>query len=1695
MNIASMVKVRRRKMLAASVAVVSALSLSKLPTYAGISIVDPSTNFGIGYNTGGSANDGADGTITQSDTFTVSPTANVLVVQFGELYQPGDNPNVAITWTPTGGTAQPLSLGIQQISAATSHVLSEVLYLNTPVAGSGTLGISAFGRTDEVGAFTLNGVNTAIAPVVQGVDGGTTSDSITLGAGTSSGSFAAVAEGFRVNAGGTTPFTLTSTSGTATQQYSNIDAPDSVAQYGGGVVSGLGAGASTITESDTNVTSRNELAVAVFTPLPNAGPFTWVGGGGSGGNASWDTTATTTNWKLTASGAPTAYTDGGFVTFDDNGANPNITIASPGVNPLSITFANLMNAYTLSGSPIGNSGANPTTITLTGGGAVTLNGSNTYTGGTTITNGMLTAGSNTALGTGPVTMAAGNSLNFTSNNPTIGSLGGAGTVTLGQSTAGTTALVINGTLATFAGTINDLNTGLGEIGSLTISGTGVMTLSAPAGSTYSGGTTVGPGELMVTNTSGSATGTGGVTVNGPGILAGSGFIVPTGGLSAGGVTLGSGSHLAPHVSATVGSTLTLGSATAQTTFSLNTGVVLDYNLAGIGSSDTVNVNGNLALGTAAANTLNITRLAGLADGNYPIVSFTGTLSGSTTWTINAPGEPAALNFAVDPTGIANQLTLRVTSPSEYIWTGLAGASGAANWDTTTSNWTGFAATYNDGKPLIFDNTGTNPTITLASTVSPASLLFSNTATVTYSITGGVIAGATTTVTQNGAGGTVILGGTNTYGGGTTLTAGIFKTASAQALSTTAGGNTGTITVASGAMLDLNGQTLVATTPAISSIAGTGVGGVGAITNSSTTAANFPGAITLTGATSFGGANPFTLSGAIGGANTLTKVGAGILTLSGSNSYGGTTVSTGTLQAGNAQAFGITGPISVASGSTIDFNGKTMSATTPAISVTGAGVATGALVNNSATAANYSGAITLTGATTVGGSGTLTLGGAIGGGTFALTKAGTGTTILGTAEAYTGGTNVNNGTLRLGPAGALNATGNLAVNGGGTFDLGGANLTVPGLSGGGILTNSVTGASTLTVTGTNTFNGVLTDGGAGKTLTLAVPTGATLTLNSTNSTSNSTGGATIASGARLNAIGATSLGAGPISLNGGLLSIGAQAGVTPTYLTNLGPTNALATAANFQLNGNATFPSAGILRLSLAGGGGQAGSAFFTTKQTLPNLTTNTGFTANFTYQIATNLTNAADGAAFILQNDTNAAKALGGGGGSLGYQGINNSFAFEMNVFANNTVGIATRSSGSTPITGSPYTPTTNTTGASPNLASGDPIAVSLNYNGATTAMTETLTDTTTLASYTTTLNVSSATGSSIASILGGNAFYVGFSGGTGGQDTTQTITNFSFSSGVSSATTASIANAINVNGTSTLENNAGTGVPVTVGAVNFAAGSTLNITAGTAMTSGTAYAVTGGATTLAGNSTVNVANNGTGVGSLTLSAITDGGTNASLTKTGPGVLFLTGPSTYGGGTNVQQGTLAGNGSLGKIGSTISVSSSAALAPSALQTITAAHASQLFITGNVTLSSGATYGASLARPDNGSNAGIDYDTTIFSNALTLTGSILAINDTAYATGTTAPVVGDKFYVLDGSALGGPTVTGMFSNAPTQNAMYTSPNNLIYQVTYDASNDPQTTGQDVLLTFEGTATPEPASLGLLGLGAIGLLTRRRRRGMK
>jgi hypothetical protein len=291
-----------------------------------------------------------------------------------------------------------------------------------------------------------------------------------------------------------------------------------------------------------------------------------------------------------------------------------------------------------------------------------------------------------------------------------------------------------------------------------------------------------------------------------------------------------------------------------------------------------------------------------------------------------------------------------------------------------------------------------------------------------------------------------------------------------------------------------------------------------------------------------------------------------------------------------------------------------------------------------------------------------------------------------------------------------------------------------------------------------------------------------------------------------------------------------------------------TAAAFANSGFTGTGNATTLQLTDSMNNEQS-SAWFNTKQTINN-----SLQVKFTYQMTGGGGNPADGAAFVIQNDAAGTAAIGGGGGNLGYVGINNSAAFEINVYNGHQIGTAFLAGSA-----GPY----NAVGAV-NLVgdgtTGDVINVSLVYNAIAGTITQTLNDTTNNTSFTSVLPLGNNT---IAGIIGSDTALIGFTGATGGANSTHTISNFEFDSATSSIYT----NNVVVNGGSNATIDVGTTGAINTVAmgsltVNSGAGTTLNLTATTAPANSN-YELDFTSGIFNGNVGVNIASNGTGTGTM----------------------------------------------------------------------------------------------------------------------------------------------------------------------------------------------------------------------------------------
>jgi hypothetical protein len=203
-------------------------------------------------------------------------------------------------------------------------------------------------------------------------------------------------------------------------------------------------------------------------------------------------------------------------------------------------------------------------------------------------------------------------------------------------------------------------------------------------------------------------------------------------------------------------------------------------------------------------------------------------------------------------------------------------------------------------------------------------------------------------------------------------------------------------------------------------------------------------------------------------------------------------------------------------------------------------------------------------------------------------------------------------------------------------------------------------------------------------------------------------------------------------------------------------NGFTSAAGLTFDGGATI--AGTALQLTDGGNFEARSVWNTTPVNVQT------FTTDFMFQITPATPSASDGFTFTIQNM--GLTADGGIGGALGYQSITPSVAVKFDLFNNSGEGV--NSTGFYTDGVAPTVPATDLTPSGINLHSGDIMHAHLTYDGAT--LTLTLTDTVTGAVFT------AADAIDIPTTVGSNTAFVGFTAGTGGTVSTQSILNWTYS-------------------------------------------------------------------------------------------------------------------------------------------------------------------------------------------------------------------------------------------------------------------------------------------------------------------------------
>ncbi len=762
-----------------------------------------------------------------------------------------------------------------------------------------------------------------------------------------------------------------------------------------------------------------------------------------------------------------------------------------------------------------------------GSGSLTLTGASTYSGGTTVDQGLLVATSN-GLNGGAIAINSGATLTFTGNGQTSTStLTGAGSIL--NNTANT--IVFTGDHTGFTGSFthnaaannsqfNTANSGSQDAtyalsnGEIIFAANGDYTvkfgsLSSAAGNIRGGNTATGTTTVEVGNLGIDTTLNGNFNNGATKILAlrkvGTGTLTITGGANYSGATEVNAGTLALTTNPKVlgasaftvadGASLSVKAAAAATTMlptgSLTLGtsnLTFDFNQF----TPTVTQVSTGALTLNGAVSVNLLGANALGTGTYKLIDYT-TLSGTGTLPTGSFSVGTRSTASIVDNAVDTSIDLQILTDAPR-WTGLDDGTWVVGATGASSNWKlGVAGTptdYIEDDQVLFDDTatGTRNVLIDSSSVFPASTTF-NTSASNYTLSGafGIASGS---LTKSGSG-TVVITNANTYSGATTI-------------------NAGTLQLGNGT---LNGV----------------LSNTSSVINNGTLAFN-------------PGANQ-TAAFPVSGSGSLTKTGAGVLTLSGANTYsGGTSLNSGELSLIGTGTLG-SGPIALAAGTTLNVNANLVVAS--AVSGSGAIVNTATFTNNgdfssfngsfthnssavsvafntaTSTSQNaaytiaapqgsvqgmiaggigdytlklgslsgvadslFRGGLTATGSTNleIGNLGTSTeFAGSINNGTtkvLSLTKVGSGTLTLSGASSYTGATLVNAGTLNL--TGSLTASSSVTVSSGATLS-GSGSVTGP-LNSSGIVAPGV-GAGTLS-TGAATLSGTFAveiDGAAGDKL--------------------------------------------------------------------------------------------------------------------------------------------------------------------------------------------------------------------------------------------------------------------------------------------------------------------------------------------------------------------------------------------------------------------------------------------------------------------------------------------------------------------------------------------------------------------------------------------------------------------------------------
>ncbi len=681
---------------------------------------------------------------------------------------------------------------------------------------------------------------------------------------------------------------------------------------------------------------------------------------GSGTLTKSDTGTLTLSGTNTYSGG-TSFSGGTLsISSDSNLGNGSGTLTFNGGTLLSTAGFTSLRAVILTGegtvevkgSPLVLSGVinGSGTLTKKGSGTLSLSAINTYSGGTTVSAGIL-QGTTTSL-QGPIFNNSSVIFNQAATGTYAGVISGSGSLTkentgtlilsAANSYSGGTVVtggILQGTTTSLQGSIsnsssvifNQETTGtyagvMSGSGSLTKQNTGTTILTGA--NSYSGGTVVTSGVLQGTTTS-----LQGTINNNSSVI----FNQATTGTYAG-IISGSGSLTKENTGTTI-----LTGANSYSGGTVVTGGILQGTTTSL--QGTINNNSSVIFNQATTGTY-----AGVMSGSGSLTKQnTGTtiLTGANSYsggTVVTSGVLQGTTTSLQGS-ISNSSSVIFNQPTTGTYAGVMSGSGSLTKQNTGTTILTGANSYSGGT-VVASGVLQGTTTSLQGTINNnSSVIFNQATTGTYS---GVMSGSGSLIKQNT--GTLILSGTNTYSGGTTFSGGILSISSDNNL----GNGSGTLTFNKGTLLSTAG-----------------------FTSSRAVLLTDHGTIAVSG-------SPLTMSGIVSGSGTLTKIGSGTLVLSGVNTYsGGTAFSGGRLSISADTNLGNTsGSLTFNEGTLLTTADLTSSRT---VLLTGNGT-----IEVSAAPVSLLGVIS---------------------GSKALTKTGHGTLVLSAANTYSGGTIVSSGILQ------------------------------------------------------------------------------------------------------------------------------------------------------------------------------------------------------------------------------------------------------------------------------------------------------------------------------------------------------------------------------------------------------------------------------------------------------------------------------------------------------------------------------------------------------------------------------------------------------------------------------------------------------------------------------------------------------------